>query len=150
LDPPAAGTGEHLIADIIGRYPNGGCLGKRREPKMSTFDPWSYRETAGYTEGTDLTGYKIAATDGDIGKVDEATYEIGKASIVVDTGPWIFGRKVMLPAGVIERVDYEDRKVYVDRTKDQIKDAPEYDPDTSSTSDFRDRLGTYYGNRGGL
>ena len=114
---------------------------------MSTFEPWSYREGAGYTEGADLTGYKIAATDGDIGKVDRATYETGQASIVVDTGPWIFGRKVMLPAGVVERIDHEDRKVYVDLNKDEIKDAPEFDPDTGDDADYRNRLGTYYGDR---
>ena len=33
----------------------------------------------------------------------------------------------MLPAGVIERVDEDDEKVWVNRTKEQIKDSPEYD-----------------------
>jgi hypothetical protein len=40
--------------------------------------------------------------------------------IVVDTGPWIFGKKVMLPAGVFNRIDAPDGKVYVDRTKDEF------------------------------
>lgn len=111
---------------------------------MSAFDPWNYRETAGYTAGKDLTGYKIAAVDGDIGKVDEATDQAGTSGLVVDTGPWIFGRKVLLPAGVVERVDHEDEKVYVDRTKDQIKDAPEFDADTGVDDDYRTRLGGYY------
>jgi hypothetical protein len=30
---------------------------------------------------------------------------------VVDTGPWIFGRKVLLPAGVVERIDTVEHKV---------------------------------------
>jgi hypothetical protein len=47
---------------------------------------------------------------------------------VVDTGPWIFGKKVLLPAGTIENVDVQNRKVYVDRTKDEIKNAPRFDP----------------------
>jgi hypothetical protein len=111
---------------------------------MSASNPWSYRATAGYTEGTDLTGYKIAAVDGDIGKVDEATDQSGTAGLVVDTGPWIFGRKVLLPAGVVERVDHDDEKIYVDRTKDQIKAAPEYDPDNGVDDDYRTRLGGYY------
>jgi hypothetical protein len=113
---------------------------------MSTFDPWNYRETSGYTQGMDITGYKIAAVDGDIGKVDEATYDVGASSIVVDTGPWILGRKVLLPAGVVQRVDTDDEKVYVDRTKDQIKDSPEYDPDSGDYDDreYRGRLGHYY------
>lgn len=113
---------------------------------MSMFDAWSYREDTGYAEGSDLVGYKIAATDGDIGKVDDATHDTGAASIVVDTGPWILGRKVMLPAGVVQRIDNNDQKVYVDCTKDQIKDAPEYDPDTGGSQEYRDRLGDYFGN----
>ncbi|MBM7790297.1 PRC-barrel domain-containing protein [Tenggerimyces flavus] len=113
----------------------------------SLFDPWSYRPESGYTEGADLVGYKIAATDGDIGKVDGATHDPGAAGLVVDTGPWIFGRKVLLPAGVIDRIDPDEQKVYVDRTKDQIKDSPPYDPDPERgvDDDYRTRLGDYYG-----
>ena len=40
------------------------------------------------------------------------------------------------------------KKVYVDRTKEQIKSAPEYDEALLSDSGYRDELGTYYG-RGG-
>jgi hypothetical protein len=36
----------------------------------------------------------------------------------------------MLPAGTIDRVDWNEEKVYVDRTKDQIKDSPEFDEST--------------------
>ncbi len=60
---------------------------------------WAYRETT-WTQG-DLTGFKVEARDGDIGKIHEATNEVGRASIVVDTGPWIFGKKVLIPAGII-------------------------------------------------
>ena len=34
--------------------------------------------------------------DGEIGKIDEATYDVGSAFVVVDTGPWILGRKVLI------------------------------------------------------
>ena len=46
-----------------------------------------------------LVGYEVEAADGGIGKVDGATNEVGSSYIVVDTGPWIFGKKVLcLPA----------------------------------------------------
>jgi hypothetical protein len=109
------------------------------------FQPWEYRTDTGFArEQIDLTGYSIAAVDGDIGHVDEATYESGASYLVVDTGPWIFGRKVMLPAGVVERIDTAEKKVYVDRTKDQIKDAPEYDDTLGDDPAYREHLGTYY------
>ena len=109
-------------------------------------DMWTYRETVSRPD-LDLDGFDVEATDGSIGEVDEATYETGSSSIVVDTGPWIFGKKVVLPAGVIDRLDLQNRKVFVDLTKDQIKDSPEYDPDRYD-ADYRDRLGSYYAGTG--
>ena len=110
---------------------------------MSTADMWTYRETM--TPGTDLVGYDVEALDGGIGKIDEATFDVGSSFIVVDTGPWIFGKKVMLPAGMISRVDTADEKVFVNRTKDQIKSSPEFDPDRYRDQGYRGELGTYYG-----
>ena len=55
---------------------------------------------------------------------------------------------VVLPAGVIERVDVNEDKVYVSRTKDEIKAAPEYDDSLFSDERYRDELGTYYGPAG--
>jgi hypothetical protein len=63
---------------------------------------------------------------------------------VVDTGPWIFGKKVLLPAAVIQRVDLDSQTVYVDRTKDEIKDAPEFDESLYRNEDYRSRVGSYY------
>jgi hypothetical protein len=102
---------------------------------------WSYRETV---PDVDLTGFSVEATDGEIGKVDAATYDAGDGSIIVDTGPWITGRKLFLPAGTIERVDEEDGTVYVDRTKDEIEGAPEYDPSGYADQEARLTLAKYY------
>ena len=115
-------------------------------------DVWTYRE-APRSEKTidphvDVRGYDVEATDGSIGKVDEATYDVGSSYLVVDTGPWIFGRKVMLPAGVIRSIDETDERVFVNRTKDQIKDAPEYEESIGYDSSYRGRLSSYY-DRGG-
>src|SRR4030095_5683235 len=82
----------------------------------------------------DLTGFDVEATEGSIGKIDEATYDPSASSVVVDTGFWIFGKKRMIPAGVVQKVDWDDHKVFVTMTKDQIKNAPDYDPDRHKTS----------------
>ena len=63
----------------------------------------------------------------------------------MDTGPRIFHHKVMLPAGVVERVDEDDEKVYVNRTKEQIKDSPEYDASQISNAGYHSKVGDYYG-----
>jgi hypothetical protein len=116
---------------------------------MSTInrETWTYPSDL-YSGDIDLTGYKVEALDGDIGKIDEATYDTGASYVVVDTGPWIFGRKVMLPASVIDRVEPADEKVFVNRTKDEIKNAPEFDEDSYDDDAYRTELGSYYG-RGG-
>lgn len=108
----------------------------------STFDPWSYRDDVPATH--DVAGYKVEAADGGIGKVDSASHDLNAACLVVDTGPWIFGKNVLLPAGVVNHIDHDERKVYVDRTKDQIKSAPEFDPDYHPDPAYRDKIGGYY------
>jgi hypothetical protein len=119
-----------------------------RSPRTTT-DLWTYRDvdTIGVdtSTGLDLTGFDVEAVDGGIGKVDEATYETSRSYIVVDTGPWIFGKKVLLPAGVIERVDLDSQTIFVNRTKDEIKNAPELDEMTYRDEGYRTRLGDYYG-----
>ena len=103
---------------------------------------WGYPDEA--AAGRDLTGFSIKAVDGGIGKVDNANNETGASWLIVDTGPWIFGKKVMLPAGVIDRINSETEVVHVNRTKDEIKNAPvlveQYHEQT-----YRDTLSGYYG-----
>jgi hypothetical protein len=112
---------------------------------MQGADIWIFRAESGFgTETRDVAGYKVEATDGSIGKVDEATYDTGSSYIVVDTGPWIFGKKVLLPAGVIDRVDYDDETVFVRLTQEQIKNAPEFDEDTYRDESYRSQVGAYY------
>ena len=108
----------------------------------TVLDIYSYTDPTWST--VDLSGFDVEATDGGIGSVDGATYEIGADALVIDTGPWIFGRKVMLPAGVISRIDANERRVWVSLTKDQIHNAPEFDESRHHDAVYRDELGTYY------
>ena len=106
-------------------------------------DLWTYAEES--TGDIDLTGFEVEATDGGIGKVDEATYEVGASYVVVDTGPWIFGKTVVLPAGTIDRIDVANERIVVNLTKDQIKDSPEYDDAAGFSDEHQTALGSYYG-----
>jgi hypothetical protein len=111
-----------------------------------THDIWGYSAQSQYDVGTDLTGYRVEATDGHIGKVDEATYDDGSAYIVVNTKPWLLGKHVMLPAGTITSIRHAEQTIHIGLNKDQIKDAPEYDPDKNNAV-YRTALGSYYGTR---
>ncbi|MFD0019869.1 PRC-barrel domain-containing protein [Streptomyces sp. NPDC058382] len=106
---------------------------------------WGYKPTAGHTAGTDLIGYKVEATDGSIGKVDKHSDDVNSAYLVVDTGVWIFGKHVLLPAGTVRTVDQAERKIFVDLTKDQIKDSPEFDKDKHvGDAGYHEQVGGYY------
>ena len=116
-----------------------------RTSESAVVDIWTFR-TEPSLKAADLVGFSVEANDGGIGKIDEGTEEMGRSHLIIDTGPWIFGKKVMLPAGVVERVDLDTETVFVNRTKDEIKNAPEFVPETSrEDEDYRNRLGGYYG-----
>ena len=106
---------------------------------------WTYREEIWLT--SDLTGFKVEALDGEIGSIDEKSNDVGSSYLVVDTGPWIFGKKVLLPAGVIDRVDLNDHRVFVNRTKDEIQNAPEFDETRYTDPAYRNEIGSYYESR---
>jgi hypothetical protein len=116
---------------------------------MAVVELWTFSiATPGIDfSSVDLTGFKVEAIDGNIGKVDEATHEAGGSFIVVDTGPWIFGKKVMLPAGMIRDVDLDTETIFVNLTKDEIKNAPEFDENAYRDQNYRNQLGEYYRGR---
>jgi hypothetical protein len=109
---------------------------------MATLEMWTY--TIETQPNIDLTGFKVEATDGEIGKVDDATREAGGSFLIVDTGPWIFGKKMMIPAGLVRDIDPDTETIFVNRTKDEIKNAPQFDEERYHDPTYRDELGSYY------
>lgn len=105
-------------------------------------DMWTYPEAVGRI---DMSGYDVEAVDGEIGSVEETTLDAGASYLIVNTGPWILGKKVVIPAGLVERVDRDEEKVCVGRTKDEIRNAPEFDRNRYREADYRKELGAYYG-----
>ena len=76
-----------------------------------------------------INGYAIEASDGDIGTVSDFLFDDASWLVrwlVVDTGNWLSGRKVLLPPSVLGRLYAKDRVFAVKLTKQQIKDSPEY------------------------
>ena len=77
----------------------------------------------------DFAGYKVVANDGEIGHVRAFASAPDPSHLIVDTGGWLLGRLSLVPAGAVRVVDHETETVQIDLTRQQIKDAPEYDPD---------------------
>jgi hypothetical protein len=107
-------------------------------------DIWNFQSTD-WSNDQNLAGYDVEATDGHIGKIDESTADADRQHVVVDTGFWIFGKKRMIPAGSIKQINHDAQKVFVGLTKDQIKDAPDFDDTRRDESDYRSSHEQYYG-----
>jgi hypothetical protein len=95
-------------------------------------------------EELDLTEFSAEATDGDVGKIDSASYEPGSSFIVVDTGLPVVGKKVVIPAGLVRSVDDVGQTVRVALSKDEIENAPEVDEERLGEESYRAELNRYY------
>ena len=93
---------------------------------------WSYPDVG--RTGDSVQGYTVQAADGRVGKVDRAATAMDSHCLVVGTGTWIFGKKIVLPAGVIEAINDEQQEVWVALTKEQISEAPSWAWTRSATS----------------
>ncbi|PZR72893.1 MAG: photosystem reaction center subunit H [Chthoniobacterales bacterium] len=76
-----------------------------------------------------IDGYHIQATDGSIGHVsdlmmDEKSWAI--RHLVVETGHWFSGKEIVISPDHIDRISYDDSKVFVSITREAIQQAPEY------------------------
>ena len=98
----------------------------------------------------DVRGYAVQTRDGEIGSVDD--FLIDDRSwvirwVVVDTGTWLPGKKVLVAPEWADAVAWADRALRVALTRDQIEHAPEYDPDEPVRREYETRLFEYYGRR---
>jgi sporulation protein YlmC with PRC-barrel domain len=96
----------------------------------------------------EVTGYEISATDGEIGHVDDFVVDDETWTVrymVVDTGRWLPGKRVLVSPAWIARVDWDESAVDVDMSRDQIKDAPEFDPSAPVNRQYEERLYDFYG-----
>ncbi len=95
-----------------------------------------------------VTGYHIEASDGEIGHVDGFIVDDEAWAIryiEVATRNWWPGKKVLVSPAWIERVSWEDSKVYVALKRETIKSGPEHVDFTPITREYEDRLHAHYG-----
>ena len=94
-----------------------------------------------------VTGEHIHATDGEIGHVedfiiDDETWAI--RYLVVDTRNWWPGKKVLVSPQWIERVSWSESKVFVNLSREAIKQSPEYTVESLLTRDYEAGLYQHY------
>jgi uncharacterized protein YrrD len=99
----------------------------------------------------DVSGDHIQAADGDIGHVedfiiDDETWAI--RYLIIDTRNWWAGKKVLLSPRWIERVSWTELKVFVNLTRETIKQSPEYAEELLLTRDYETGLHRHYNRQG--
>ena len=107
-------------------------------------DLWSFRDDVG-AERADLTGMTVEGVDGSVGKVKDVISDIDGAYLLIDTGLPLVGKTVLLPAGLVKAIDVDNESIAVDRTKDEIKDAPQFDAGMGKDPDYRAAIARHYG-----
>jgi len=74
-----------------------------------------------------LKGYKLLATDGDIGTVKDVYFDDvvwATQYLVVDTGRWLSDRRVLIPRLMLGEPNWEARMIPVNMTKEAIEKSP--------------------------
>ena len=99
----------------------------------------------------DVSGYHIQAADGDIGHVedfiiDDETWAI--RYLIIDTRNWWPGKKVLVSPQWIERVSWSESKVFVNVSRETIKQSPEYTEESLLTRDYETGLHRHYNRQG--
>lgn len=94
-----------------------------------------------------VSGYHIQAEDGEIGHVedfiiDDETWAI--RYLVIDTKNWWSGKKVLVSPQWIERVSWSESKVFINLSRETIKQSPEYTEESVLTRDYETGLYQHY------
>jgi hypothetical protein len=99
----------------------------------------------------DVSGHHIQAADGEMGHVedfiiDDETWAI--RYLIIDTRNWWPGKQVLVSPQWIERVGWSDSKVFVNLSREAIKQSPEYTEGAPLTRDYETRLHGHYNRQG--
>jgi hypothetical protein len=110
---------------------------------MGMTEVWNFRDEA--LARIDLRGFDVRARDGAIGQVVEGMEGGVGGYLVIDPGVAMpLGRQLLVPAGLVEKVDVENKRVVVRADRKQIENAPEFDPAQPLDDPPRSVFGNYF------
>lgn len=99
----------------------------------------------------EVASYHIAATDGDIGHVEDFILEDDSWTVrylAIDTRNWLPGKKVLVSPQWISSIDWAKGKVHVNLSRDGVKESPEYDHSKLVSRDYEAQLYQHYNQPG--
>lgn len=96
---------------------------------------------------SEIIGFDIVATDGSVGTVADFLFDDESWTlrwIVVETGTWLSGRKVLLPVSVLGHPDIDKRTFSIRLTKVKVKDSPEVNTQEPVSRQHEQRMYGHY------
>lgn len=107
----------------------------------------NFSELGRLRSADEVIGYYIQAQDGEIGHVEDLLVDDQNWMVrymIIDTRNWLPGRKVILSPNWAHEISWRNRHVAVARTREQVKQAPEFNPSLPVDRGYETRLHTYY------
>jgi hypothetical protein len=92
-------------------------------------------------------GSKVHGTDGSVGSIRDVYFNGALWNVrymVVDTGTWLSGTKVLLSPSAVQQCDWQAGTVNVDLTTDQVKDCPGVLADAPVSRQLEEKLANHY------
>jgi sporulation protein YlmC with PRC-barrel domain len=96
----------------------------------------------------DLRGDEIMARDGAIGSVDDVYFDDERWAVrylVVDTGSWLPGKRVLISPAVVDGAISNPAVVHLELTREQVQNAPEERSDLPISRQYEKALAAYFG-----
>ena len=96
----------------------------------------------------DLYGKKLAASDGDIGKIQDFYFDDQHWAVrylVADTGSWLTGRLVLISPHAFGKLDHDTNQLHIHLTRKQIEDSPGIETHRPVSRQYEQDYYTYYG-----
>lgn len=148
--------------DLYGYYPWGGYywggdMGMGMQPvAMPPTVQKEHNPPSDHTSNDDphlrstkhVTGYQIKATDGEIGEVEDFIFNESNWKIeliLVDTGNWFPGKKVLISPRMIKEINWENASLTINAPEAWVKNSPEYHPNEELSESYEANLQNYYG-----
>lgn len=94
-----------------------------------------------------VSGYHVQAKDGEVGHVvdfiiDDEVWAI--RYLIIDTTNWFGGKKVLISPKWIDHISWNDSKVFINLSIEEIKESPDYSEEVLLTRDYEAQLHNFY------
>ena len=125
------------------RQPTAGAVRSENNTEVKHVDGDSHLRST-----HELTGYTIIAIDGKIGDVedflvDDTSWKLD--FLVVDTGHWFPGKKVLISPNLVKEIEWDSSEVIIKVSEADVKNSPEYEPGEAISESYPANLQNYYG-----